>query len=76
MILGSEPLGSPDARRLIGALDDHLLGLDRMVLETGNLQVEALAFYQSAGYSVIPCFGEYAASGSSICFEKSIVPIR
>jgi hypothetical protein len=46
------------------------------VLETGNLPVETIALYRCAGYSVIPCFGQYGASGSSICFEKSIVPAR
>jgi putative acetyltransferase len=48
-------------------------GADRLVLETGNLQVEALRLYWSSGYAEIPCFGAYAASPSSICFEKRLV---
>ena len=70
--------GRGHGRAMLAALERSAarLGAERMVLETGNLQVEALALYRSAGYAVIPCFGEYAASGSSACFEKSLVPER
>ena len=47
-------------------------GADRVVLETGNLQVQALNLYRSSGYRRIPCFGEYALSPSSLCFEKRL----
>ncbi|MGA8717932.1 MAG: GNAT family N-acetyltransferase, partial [Solirubrobacteraceae bacterium] len=48
------------------------LGATRVVLETGDKATAALALYESAGYARIPCFGAYAASPTSICFEKRL----
>jgi putative acetyltransferase len=48
------------------------LGATRVVLETGDKAHAALGLYQSAGYSRIPCFGAYAASPTSVCFEKRL----
>jgi GNAT superfamily N-acetyltransferase len=45
-------------------------GATRLVLETGERQPEAIALYERAGFTLIPCFGEYASSKSSRCFEK------
>lgn len=46
--------------------------VERLVLETGNLQVDAIGLYRSFGFRPIPCFGEYAASRSSVCFEMRL----
>jgi GNAT superfamily N-acetyltransferase len=48
------------------------LGATRVVLETGDKAHAALGLYESAGYARIPCFGAYAASPTSICFEKRL----
>ena len=48
------------------------LGATRIVLETGVYQPAAIGLYESAGYARIPCFGAYAASPTSICFEKRV----
>jgi GNAT superfamily N-acetyltransferase len=48
-------------------------GAARLVLETGERQQEALALYERGGFAMIPCFGEYAASKSSRCFEKVLL---
>jgi putative acetyltransferase len=49
------------------------LGVDRLVLETGTRQTEALALYRRAGFTGIPAYGEYAASpDTSICLEKAL----
>jgi len=48
------------------------LGATRVVLETGDKARAALALYESAGYARIPCFGAYAASPTSVCFEKHL----
>jgi putative acetyltransferase len=48
------------------------LGLSRLVLETGVHQEEAIALYRRAGFSPIPCWGEYAGSATSICFGKAL----
>jgi hypothetical protein len=49
--------------------DGH--GARRVVLKTtGNLQLEALGLYRSAGYREIPCYGVYAAPRRTLCFQK------
>lgn len=49
------------------------LGLDRLVLETGIRQTEALALYRRAGFTGIAAYGEYAASpATSVCLAKAL----
>ena len=47
-------------------------GLTRLVLETGNLQPDAIRFYEREGYRRIPNFGAYADSERSVCYEKAL----
>lgn len=60
------------------AVLDHLesaaasLGARRLVLETGVHQVEAIGLYREAGYTQVDCWGEYATSATSVCYEKKI----
>lgn len=49
------------------------LGVRRLVLETGIHQHAALTLYRRAGFTQIDCWGEYASSPTSICFEKHLV---
>ena len=55
---------------LEGAARD--LGVRRLVLETGIYQAEAIGLYRRAGFRPIRCWGEYAESLTSVCFEKTI----
>jgi putative acetyltransferase len=48
------------------------LGARRLVLETGVHQEAAISLYRRAGFTQIDCWGEYAASPTSICFEKNL----
>ncbi len=48
------------------------LGIRRLVLETGIHQAEAIALYSRAGFRSVPCWGEYAGSPTSVCFEKDL----
>ena len=48
------------------------LGVQRLVLETGVHQVAAICLYRRAGFTQIDCWGEYASSPASICFEKNL----
>ena len=50
----------------------RLLGIVRLVLETGDRQPEASALYRSSGFSEIPCFGEYAGAPLSLCMGKDL----
>jgi GNAT superfamily N-acetyltransferase len=47
-------------------------GYARMVLETGDKQLEALELYRRCGYGVIPCYPPYNDRGLSICMARSI----
>ncbi len=73
----------PEARgRRIGALildrleaEARALGLGRLLLETGDRQVEALALYHRVGFNRIDRFGQYVDSPLSVCMEKHLAPI-
>ena len=62
------------AREILAALEDfaRVEGWTRLVLETGDLQHEAIGLYESAGYHRIPKFGEYVDVEISICFGKDL----
>ena len=45
-------------------------GWQRLVLETGEEQPDAVRFYEREGYTSIPRFGYYADSELSLCYEK------
>ncbi len=47
-------------------------GFQRAVLETGNLQEEAIALYEKLGYQVIPNYPPYESMDSSICMAKQL----
>lgn len=60
------------ARRILAALeaDARAAGRIRMVLETGDMQPEAIALYTSSGYEPCPKFGHYREYESSRCMAK------
>jgi GNAT superfamily N-acetyltransferase len=47
-------------------------GAEVMILETGLAQPEAIALYESAGYTPIPGFGHYAWSPDNRCFARRL----
>lgn len=71
---------SPDARRsgigrmMLRALEDLALetGYAELWLETGMEQPEALALYESAGYTPVAPYGEYRDYDDSRCFARSL----
>lgn len=48
------------------------LSVHRLVLETGVYQEAAIALYRRAGFTPIDCWGEYASSPTSLCYEKTL----
>ncbi len=72
----------PEARgrRIGGLILAHLedlardFGYGRIVLETGDLQPQAIRLYERAGYVRIPNYGPYVGFADSICFEKRLRP--
>jgi GNAT superfamily N-acetyltransferase len=47
-------------------------GAEAMVLETGTAQPEAMALYESSGYTPIPGFGHYRWSPLNRCYAKPL----
>lgn len=48
-------------------------GWQRLVLETGDRQPDAMRFYEREGYTPIPRFGYYVDSELSRCYERVLV---
>ncbi len=62
-------------RALVEALEceARLVGVRRIVLETGTRLAPAIKLYEAMGYARIPLFGEYLSSpNTSLCFGKSL----
>ncbi|MEF2976315.1 GNAT family N-acetyltransferase [Subtercola sp. YIM 133946] len=47
-------------------------GLVLLRLETGPAQPDAVRFYEREQYVPIPCFGYYADSPQSLCYERML----
>ena len=62
------------ARRMLAELERlaAAFGYERVILETGIFQPEALAFYDSVGYRRTPPYGRYVGNPESVCFEKIV----
>jgi predicted secreted protein/GNAT superfamily N-acetyltransferase len=74
MFVEPDVRGRGIARRILSKLEEDArgFGYHTLVLETGNLQVEAIHLYEQAGYTRIPCYGQYVTSSWSICFRKEL----
>ena len=48
----------------------HERGWNRLRLETGTAQPDAIRFYEREGYQPIERFGHYVHSADSLCYEK------
>ena len=48
------------------------IGYTHSVLETGNLQTEAIHLYHRSGYREIPNYGNYEGTETSICMSKKL----
>jgi GNAT superfamily N-acetyltransferase len=59
---------------LLTAAEDaaRTLGADRVILQTGDRQPDAVALYVRAGYTPIPIFAPYLALPYSLCFDKRV----
>ena len=66
--------GTGIARRMLAHLETTAAaaGARALVLETGLRQPEAIALYESSGYTPIPGFGYYKDSQLSRCFGKRL----
>ena len=51
-------------------------GVQRMILNTGLEQPEAIALYESSGYTRIDGFGRYACAPSAVFYGKQLAEAR
>jgi len=60
------------AKKILNALEAWALeeNVERIILETGVKQPEAVAAYTKSDYKVIENYGHYVNNASSICMEK------
>lgn len=74
MYVRPEARGRGISRTMLGALEDAARGLGyaRIVLESGVAQPEAMALYESEGYTPVEAFGAYRASPLSRCYERHL----
>ena len=75
MYVAPEARGQGISRALLHRLlaIAHDLGYSRARLETGHRQHEAIGLYQSAGFTLIPCWGPFVDDPKSVCFELELV---
>ena len=66
--------GTGVADAVMGALVDHARseGASTLLLETGDRQHAAIAFYRRHGFEVTPRFGPYVASATSVCMARRL----
>jgi putative acetyltransferase len=74
MYVAPSARGGGVGARILAELERHAraLGMRRLLLETGDRQVEAVRLYQRAGFTRVPCFGEYADAPLSLCMGKDL----
>jgi GNAT superfamily N-acetyltransferase len=62
------------ARRILVELERTAAaaGVDRLILNTGPVQPEAVALYESAGYTPIAAFGHYACHADALFYGKRL----
>jgi GNAT superfamily N-acetyltransferase len=74
MYVAHEHRGGGHARRLLAELEAHAVraGYTSVVLETGLKQPEAMALYQSSGYTPTEPYGYYSEAEFSRFFTKNL----
>ena len=67
-------LKAPRITEAAARLADHArdAGLVRLLLETGTEQPEAIALYESAGWTPVPAFGHYASDPRTRGYELAL----
>jgi GNAT superfamily N-acetyltransferase len=61
-------------RRMLAELESTAAaaGIERLILNTGPEQPEAVALYEQAGYRPIPGFGHYACHPDALFYDKPL----
>ncbi len=74
MYVAPQARGAGHARAVLAHLEHTAAaaGYRAMVLETGRAQPEAIALYESSGYTPIPRFGHYAGEPDAVHLGRRI----
>ncbi len=74
MFVRRDQRGRGVASAILAGLEDWAreLGFRAMVLETGDLQLEAIAMYRKHGYADMPKFGPYVDLPASVCLRRAL----
>ena len=69
-----ESRGKGFAKKVLAELERWAAesGATTVILETGKTMTDAIGFYRSNGYEVIPNYGPYVGVENSVCFEKEV----
>jgi putative acetyltransferase len=72
MFVTSSSRGSGASVAVLQHLEQYALerDWDRLRLETGTAQPDAIRFYEREGYQLIERYGHYVHNADSICYEK------
>ena len=72
MFVSANHRGKGISKQILSKLESTAIefGYEKIWLETGDEQPEAIHLYESSGYHRIPRYGEYISDPYSICFEK------
>jgi GNAT superfamily N-acetyltransferase len=74
MYVKPEYRGRGISKTILIRLEHHAkeLHYQKLILETGLKQPEAMSLYQKFGYRPLKCYGRHADDPDSRCFEKTI----
>ncbi len=74
MYVSPSERGKGFASKIIDALEAWAkeLKYSYTILETGNRQFEAVAFYKKSNYTIIENYGQYKGVKNSVCFKKQL----
>jgi GNAT superfamily N-acetyltransferase len=79
MYVKDEFRGKGLSKLILNKLEEKARGLNynRIILETGLKQPEAMGLYEKYGYTKIPAYGRHKDDPDSVCYEKVITsPIK
>lgn len=74
MYVKPEYRGLGISKKILSALEQHAREshYQRLILETGLKQPEAISLYEKYGYKPLKCYGRHANDPDSRCFEKFV----
>jgi putative acetyltransferase len=74
MYVRREMRGQGISRAILSKIENlaREFGYQKLQLETGNLQTEAIRLYHTSGFTQCACYGRYEHDPRSVCFEKAL----